>query len=142
MAENMVINFSLIYQVILFLIFALIVNYWIFRPTLRLLEKRRILTEGRVRKAELLQNEADTIRQEYEGLYRQEQEEATLRLSQLREAGHQQQRKIIEDAKQKARLLLSQKRGELKRAAKLAESQLDVGGLADVTVKLIMKTKG
>jgi F-type H+-transporting ATPase subunit b len=93
---------SLIFVLILFLIFVFVLNRILFRPISRVLDTRQTLTEGSANEARAARRRYEAKLADYEATIRQTRAESYRRLEQERAAALEERRRLIEGAKQQA----------------------------------------
>ena len=116
---------SLIFVLILFLIFVFVLNRILFRPVSRVLDARQTLTEGSANEARAARRRYEAKLAEYEATVRQTRAESYRRLEQERAAALEARRKVIEEAKQQAHEQIGHARIEIARQAALARTALE-----------------
>src|SRR2546423_12843024 len=106
---------SLVFILILFLIFVFVMNRLLFRPISRVLDERQTLIEGSANEARASRRRYDAKLAEYEANIRQARAEGYRRVEQERAAALEQRRTVIEDAKQQAHGLIASARQEIEK---------------------------
>lgn len=108
---------SLVFVLILFIIFVFVMNRILFRPIGRVLDERETLIEGSENEARAAQRRYEAKLADYEATIRQARADSYRRTEQQRAAALDERRRLIEDAKQQAR-------NEIERAKREIESQV------------------
>jgi F-type H+-transporting ATPase subunit b len=111
-------DYSLAYQIVLFLVLWFILSKVLFRPYLSLLEERERRTEGAQHDAAQLQQESVRLRAQYEEKIAQAQAAGYVAKEAILQEGRQQCEKILSDARAEAQTILDGVRREV-------ESQID-----------------
>ena len=108
---------SLVFVLILFIIFVFVMNRILFRPIGRVLDERQTLIEGSENEARAAQRRYEAKLADYEATIRQARADSYRRTEQQRAAALDERRRLIEEAKQQAR-------NEIERAKREIESQV------------------
>lgn len=116
---------SLVFVLILFLLFVFVLNRILFRPISRVLDTRQTLTEGSANEARAARRRYEAKLAEYEATIRQTRAESYRRLEQDRAAALEGRRKVIEEAKQQAHEQIGNARLEIGQQAALARTALE-----------------
>jgi F-type H+-transporting ATPase subunit b len=95
------VDISIVYQILLFLIFWAILSKILFRPYLGVLEERERSTSGTLREAVDLEHEGERLRAQYEE-----------KIAQAEAAGNVVRDAILQDARQQREKILSRVREE------------------------------
>ena len=119
---------SLVFILILFLIFVFVMNRLLFRPIGRVLDERQTLIEGSANEARASRRRYDSKLADYEATIRQARADGYRRLEQERAAALEQRNKVIEDAKQQAHQEIGNARQEIGKQASLARAALESEG--------------
>lgn len=93
---------SLVFVLVLFLIFVFVLNRILFRPISRVLDERQTLIEGSAREARAARQRYEAKLADYETTIRQTRAESYRRLEQERAAALEERRSLIDGAKQQA----------------------------------------
>jgi F-type H+-transporting ATPase subunit b len=93
---------SLVFVLVLFLIFVFVLNRILFKPISRVLDERQTLIEGSAREARAARQGYEAKLADYEATIRQTRAESYRRLEQERAAALEERRRLIEGAKQQA----------------------------------------
>ena len=113
------IDFSVVYQIVLFLVFWAILSKILFRPYLAVLEERERSTSGTLREAGDLEHEGERLKAQYEE-----------KIAQAEAAGNVLKEAILQDARQQREKILSRAREEaattLQSVRQEVQSQLEV----------------
>ena len=94
-------DFSIVYQIILFLVLWVILNKILFQPYLHLLNERERKTTGAEHDSSDLEHEGARLRAQYEE-----------KIAQAQTAGYAAKDAIVQDGRQQREKILSQSRGE------------------------------
>ena len=116
---------SLVFVLILFLLFVFVLNRILFRPISRVLDARQTLIEGSANEARAARRRYEAKLADYEATIRQTRAESYKRLEQDRAAGLEARRKVIEEAKQQANEQIGHARLEIGKQAALARTALE-----------------
>ena len=116
---------SLVFVLVLFLIFVFILNRILFRPIGRVLDERQTLTEGAANEARAARRRYEARLAEYEGTIRQARAESYRRSEQERAVALDERRRLIEEAKQHAYEEIGRARQEIERQASGARAALE-----------------
>lgn len=112
-------DISVVYQILLFLVFWAILSKILFRPYLDVLEERERSTSGTRREAGDLEHEGERLRAQYEE-----------KIAQAEAAGNAFKETILQDARQQREAILSQAREEatttLQSVRQEVQSQLEI----------------
>jgi len=106
---------SLIFVLILFLIFVFVLNRILFRPISRVLDERQTLTEGSANEARASRRRYEARLAEYEATIREARAEGYRRSEQQRAAALEERRHLIEEAKLQAHDQIDRARTEIER---------------------------
>ena len=116
---------SLVFVLILFVIFVFVMNRILFRPISRILDSRQTLIEGSANEARAAKRRYDAKLADYEATIRQTRAESYRRLEQDRAVAMEGRRKVIEEAKQQANEQIGHARLEIGKQAALARTALE-----------------
>ena len=116
---------SLVFVLILFLIFVFVLNRILFRPISRVLDERRTLTEGAASEARAASHRYESKLAEYEATIRQARAESYRRSEQERAAALDERRRMIEEAKQHGNEVIAKAKQEIESQAAVARSALE-----------------
>lgn len=117
---------SLVFILVLFLIFVFVLNRILFKPIGNVLDERESLTDGARAEARAAVNQYSSRLSEYENSIRHARAEGYRKLEQERAVLLQERSQIIEDAKREAHSRIEQGKAEIARQADEARSALDV----------------
>jgi F-type H+-transporting ATPase subunit b len=134
-------DFSVVYQVILFLVLWLILNKLLFQPYLHLLEERERKTSGAQHDSTDLEFEGARLKAQYEESIAQAQAAGYAAKDAILQEGRQQREKILNQARQEAALTLEQTRSEVV-AAMERERGLAAAEVAAVAGDMAAKVLG
>ena len=93
---------SLVFVLVLFLIFVFVANRILFKPVGRILDERQTLTEGAANEARAARRRYDARLAEYEATIRQARADSYRSLEQARAAALDERRRLIDEAKGRA----------------------------------------
>ncbi|HXU38377.1 MAG TPA: hypothetical protein VN937_18620 [Blastocatellia bacterium] len=116
---------SLVFVLILFVLFVFVLNRILFRPISRILDSRQTLIEGSANEARAAKRRYDAKLADYEATIRQTRAESYRRLEQDRAAAMEGRRKVIEEAKHQANEQIGHARLEIGKQAALARTALE-----------------
>lgn len=116
---------SLVFVLILFLIFVFVLNRILFRPIGRVLDERETLTEGAANEARAASRRYEAKLAEYEAKIRQARAESYRRSEQERAAALDERRRLIEDAKHFAHEEIGRAKQEIEHQVTAARSALE-----------------
>ena len=116
---------SLVFVLILFLIFVFVLNRILFRPIGRVLDERQTLTEGAANQARAARQRYEARLAEYEATIRQARAESYRRSEQERAAALDERRRLIEEAKHHAHEEIGRARHEIERQVAGARAALE-----------------
>ena len=116
---------SLVVVLILFLIFAFVLNRILFKPITAVLDERNTLTQGAVTEARALTRSYQARLAEYEATIRQARAESYRSLEQRRAAALEQRRQLIDGAKQESVAEIERARAEIAEQAAKARAELE-----------------
>jgi F-type H+-transporting ATPase subunit b len=116
---------SLVFVLVLFVIFVFVLNRILFRPISRVLDARQTLTEGSANEARAARRRYEAKLADYEATIRQARAENYRRLEQERAAALEERRKLIEAAKLHAHGQIADARLEIGQQAAQARSALE-----------------
>ncbi len=118
-------NGSLVFILVLFLLFVFVMNRLLFRPIGRVLDERQVLTEGATSEARAAVRRYQAKLADYESSIRQARAESYKRLEQDRAAALEERRQVIEAAKQETRGEIEGAKSEIERQAEAARAALE-----------------
>jgi len=116
---------SLIFVLVLFLIFVFVLNRILFKPIGRVLDERETLTEGARTEARAATRRFQSELADYEARIRQARAESYKWLEQRRAAALDERRQLIEQAKTEANNQIEQAKQEIAGQAARARSELE-----------------
>lgn len=116
---------SLVFVLILFLIFVFVLNRILFRPIGRVLDERETLTVGAANEARAARRRYETKLAEYEAAIRQARSECYRQSEQERAAALDERRRLIEEAKQHTHEEIGLARQEIERQVAAARAALE-----------------
>lgn len=134
-------DFSVVYQVILFLVLWLILNKLLFQPYLHLLEERERKTSGAQHDSTDLEFEGARLKAQYEENIAQAQAAGYAAKDAILQEGRQEREKILNQARQEAALTLERTRIEVA-AAMERERGLAAAEVATVAGEIAAKVLG
>lgn len=109
-----VLDFSLVLQILLFLLLWLVLNKLLFKPYMALMDQREHHTAGTEEESAALEHEAERLRIQYE----EELAKATAAGNTIKDA-------LVQEARQYRETLLSQARAEASRTLEAARLEID-----------------
>ena len=116
---------SLVFVLVLFLIFVFVLNRILFKPISRVLDERQTLTEGAANDARAAARRYETKLAEYEATIRQVRADSYRRSEQERAAALDGRRRLIDEAKRQANDEVGRARQEIERQAASARAALE-----------------
>jgi F-type H+-transporting ATPase subunit b len=134
-------DFSVFYQVILFLVLWLILNKLLFQPYLHLLDERERKTSGAQHDSTDLEFEGARLKAQYEESIAQAQAAGYAAKDAILQEARQQREKILNQARQEAALTLERTRSEVM-AAMERERGLAAAEVAAVAGEMVAKVLG
>ena len=134
-------DFSILYQIILFVVLWLILNKILFQPYLHLLEERESKTSGAEHDSAALEHEGARLRAQYEEKIAQAQAAGYAAKDAILQDARQQREKILSQARQDATSVLERVRREVA-TAMATEKQLAAAEAALVASEMVSKVLG
>lgn len=134
-------DFSVVYQVILFLVLWLILNKLLFQPYLHLLEERERKTSGAQHDSTDLEFEGARLKAQYDESIAQAQAAGYVAKDAILQEGRQEREKILSQARQEAALTLERTRMEVATAME-REKVLAAAEVATVAGEMAAKVLG
>ena len=134
-------DYTIVYQIILFLILWAILSKILFHPYLALLDERERKTAGTLREASDLEREGERLRVQYEEKIAQAQAAGyAIREAIVKEANEQRE-KLLAQAREEAASVLENAREEV-RSQMEKERQLAVAEAANIARDMVSKILG
>ena len=134
-------DFSVVYQIVLFLVLWFVLSKVLFRPYLKLLEEREGKTAGARHDAADLEREGARLKAQYEERIAQAQAAGGLAKESIVQEARQRREQVLSQARQEATATLEQARREV--ASQLArEQQLAATEVATVARQMASKILG
>ena len=115
---------SLVFVLLLFLLFVFVMNRLLFRPIGRILDQRQTLTVGAANDARAAARRYEMRLNEYEVTIREARAESYKRLEAQRAAALEARRLVVEAAKQQTAAEIAQAKAEIQRQAEQARTTL------------------
>ncbi len=116
---------SLVFILVLFILFVFVMNRLLFKPVSRVLDERQTLTEGATNEARAAVRRYQAKLADYESSIRQARAESYKKLEQDRAAALEGRRRVIEAAKQETTGKIDQAKSEIERQAEAARVALE-----------------
>jgi F-type H+-transporting ATPase subunit b len=116
---------SLVFALLLFLLFVFVMNRLLFRPVSRILDQRRTLTVGAANEARAAARRYEMKLNEYETTVRQARAENYKKLEASRAVALDERRQVIEAAKQQTADEIARAKAEIARQADAARQTLE-----------------
>jgi F-type H+-transporting ATPase subunit b len=116
---------SLLFILVLFMLFVFVMNRLLFRPISRVLDERQTLTEGAMNEARASVRRYQAKLADYESAIRQARAESYKKLEQDRAAALEGRRHVIEAAKQETGDKIERAKAEIARQAESARAALE-----------------
>ena len=118
-------NITLVFVLILFLIFVFVLNQILFKPISKVLTERESLTEGAAAEARAAARQYQTRLANYEETIRQARAETYRRLEQSRKAALEDRQKLVDAARAQSESEISVAREQIAAEAVAARFELD-----------------
>ena len=118
-------NITLVFVLILFLIFVFVLNQILFKPISKVLAERESLTEGAAAEARAAARQYQTRLANYEETIRQARAETYRRLEQSRKAALEDRQKLVDAARAQSESEISVAREQIAAEAVAARFELD-----------------
>lgn len=134
-------DYSVVYQVILFVIVWLVLTRILFRPYLKLLEEREHRTAGTEQESTALTEEGERLKGQYRELIAQAQASGIAAKESILQEARQQREKLISQAREEAARILEQVRTEIQRQIE-KEKVLAVTEAAVIAKEMASKVLG
>ena len=134
-------DFSILYQIVLFVVLWLILNKILFQPYLHLLEEREGKTSGAEHDSAVLEHEGARLRAQYEEKIAQAQAAGYAAKDAILQDARQQREKILSQARQDATSVLERVRREVA-TAMATEKQFAAAEAALVASEMVSKVLG
>ena len=134
-------DFSIVYQIILFLILWVILNKILFQPYLHLLNERERKTSGADHASSDLEHEGTRLRARYEEKIAQAQTVGYAAKDAIVQDGRQQREKILNQARDEAAATLERVRNEVASSLE-QERRLAVAEVSNVAGAMVAKVLG
>jgi F-type H+-transporting ATPase subunit b len=116
---------SLVFVLILFLVFVFVMNRLLFRPVSRILDERQTLTAGAANEARAAARRYESKLDEYEATIRQARAESYKNLEAQRAVALAERQQVVEAAKQATAEEISRAKAEIERQAEQARATLE-----------------
>jgi F-type H+-transporting ATPase subunit b len=116
---------SLVFVLVLFMVFIFVLNRILFRPIGRVLDERQTLTEGAANEARAARGRYEASLADYEATIRQARAESYRHSEQVRAAALDERRRLIEESKQQAHDEIGRARTEIEGQAAAARAALE-----------------
>lgn len=116
---------TIIYQLAIFLVVAVVLNYCVFKPILRIIQLRQSRTEGDRLKIKELKEKTEKMMREYEEKIQRAKAEALKAKEIIRREGDEQGHKIIQEARQASLSEMERIKKEVALAGEKASEDLE-----------------
>jgi F-type H+-transporting ATPase subunit b len=116
---------SLVFILLLFLLFVFVMNRLLFRPVSRILDQRQTLTVGAANDARAAARRYEMKLNEYEGTIRQARAESYKNLEAQRAVALAERQQVVEAAKQETAEEISRAKAEIQRQSEQARATLE-----------------
>jgi F-type H+-transporting ATPase subunit b len=116
---------SLVFVLVLFLLFVFVMNRLLFRPISRILDERQTLTTGAANQARAAARRYENKLNEYEATVRQARAESYKKLEAGRAVALDERSRVIEEAKQQTAEEIGRAKAEIERQAAQARATLE-----------------
>ncbi len=117
-------NWTLVLQIVNFLVLLIILNKLLFQPILKVMDEREAETEGKEQAARDMEQESDEIEKTYREKLRQAKIEASGKKNEIKALGQEEEGKILSAARQEGDSAISKVRGEIAAEAEAAKEDL------------------
>ena len=117
---------SLVFVLILFLLFVFVMNRLLFRPVSRILDERQTLTTGAAHEARAAARRYENKLGEYDATIRQARAESYKKMEARRAAALDERRQVVEAAKQQTSEEITRAKAEIGRQAAEARATLEI----------------
>ena len=134
-------DYTIVYQIILFLILWAILSKILFHPYLALLDERERKTAGTLREAAVLEREGERLRAEYEEKIAQAQAAGYAAKEAIVKEANEQREKLLAQAREEAARVLEKTREEV-RAQLEKERQLAAAEAVNIARDMVNKILG
>ncbi len=118
-------NLTFIWQLLIFLVVTISLTYLVFKPTLKIIQKRRELTLGKQTEAKDLQTEADILMKKYEEQLEEMRTQGSEIQKELIRQGNEVAEEIIKRAKLKNKEMLTKSLDELNKQKIQASQEME-----------------
>jgi len=116
---------SLVFVLVLFLLFVFVLNRVLFRPIGKVLDQRRALIDGDTNEARAASRNSTARLAEYEAAIREARAEGYRRIEQQRIEALAERQLVIEEAKRKAASDIERAKSDIENQARAARGQLE-----------------
>jgi F-type H+-transporting ATPase subunit b len=134
-------DYTVVYQIVLFLILWLVLTRLLFRPYLALLEERERRTTGTQHESAELAHEGDRLKAQYEERITQAQTAGTATKESILQQARQEREQLISRAREEATRTLEQARQEI-RGQLEKEKQLGAAEVNVIAREMVQKILG
>jgi F0F1-type ATP synthase membrane subunit b/b' len=133
---NLIPDKTVIWQLVIFLSVAAVLSFFVFRPTLKILERRRSETLGLEKEIEQLDGESETMEQKYAEKIAAARAEGSATERELVNLGEDEARKIVAAAREKEKGEIARVRDEV--ASESSASRRELSRSVDEFSKMIV----
>ncbi|MDO8527917.1 MAG: ATP synthase F0 subunit B [Deltaproteobacteria bacterium] len=117
---------TIVYQLVIFLVVAVVLNLCVFKPILKIIHLRKSRTEGDRKKIEDLKHKSEKLLKEYEEKFQKAKVEALQIKETIRREGDEQGHRIVQEAKQASLSEIEKIRQEIGAASQKASEDLEL----------------
>lgn len=141
--ELMLPDLSVLWMLLIFLATVVVLNHFVFTPTLSILAERRKRTDGLAKDARYYEEKAAEKLKEYETIMEKKRSEARAKRMQVLAAAQEEKRRILDAARAQAEAKISQAKQEIAQESQQATRELQnvVRDLAASMVDALLRKK-
>jgi F-type H+-transporting ATPase subunit b len=131
---------TLLVQAFIFLLMFFLLRSLLFRPVIRLIEKRRKITEGSKNEAEALEQEAASLNEDVEGQLLEVRSSVSKEREKMVEESKRQASEILRKAREDSGIVVSQAKEETAAKAEQVRQILraEIGSLVDIVAAKVL----
>lgn len=118
-------NITLIFQIIVFLTFIWILNRFLFKPVLNVLDERLEKTEGLKKKANAIEEEVKEKREGYESKLKEAKEKTKEIKNGLKKEGLYEEKKIVNNAAKEMKEVIEEGKGEIFKEIEQVKTEME-----------------
>ncbi len=138
------IDINLVFVIINIIIFFILVRVFLFKPVMSMIEKRKELIDSQFKKAEEVNMEAASLKEQYEASLQGAKEESVRIIESARARGKEEYDQIVSEAENHSRILMEKTNRSIERQQEkaLADVQSEIAGLAMAAAAKIIGEAG